>query len=190
MTAARLARATRLRLAARLGRCTVRSAILMGSSAQARRRRLLSRGVTALEFAIVSPLVILVIFFALEMGISMWADATLEVAASRVTRLGQIGIPADQACKDAVREILEDTMGGWVPDKNALYADVRVYGPGELNEVDMNDDSYVPICDAGGRGDMVIYRLGFERPSFTGIMSWLDISVLRFARTVIIQNEP
>ncbi|MBV6272977.1 pilus assembly protein [Alcaligenaceae bacterium CGII-47] len=162
----------------------------MRSALLARRRRLRIRGVTALEFAIVSPLVFLVIFFALEMGISMWADATLEVAAARVTRLGQIGIPADQTCKDAVIKILEDTMGGWVPEKTALYADVRVYEPGELNEVDLNDADYVPICDAGGRGDMVIYRLGFERPSFTGIMSWLDIPVLRFARTVIIQNEP
>ncbi len=160
------------------------------STASARSRRLFSRGVTALEFALVSPLVFLVIFFALEMGISMWADATLEVAASRVTRLGQIGIPADQSCKDAVRKVLEDTMGGWVSDRNALHADVRLYEPGELNEVDVNDDSYVPICDAGERGDMVIYRLWFERPSFTGIMSWLGIPILRFERTVIIQNEP
>lgn len=163
---------------------------LARASARTRNPRLLSRGVAALEFAIVSPLVILVIFFSLEMGISMWADATLEVAASRVARLGQLGIPADKACTEAVRQVLEDTMSGWVSDKNALRVDARIYKPGELNVVDMNDPNYKPICDAGGRGDMVIYRLGFERPSFSGIMSWLNISVLRFERTVIIQNEP
>lgn len=157
----------------------------------ARSRRLLVRGVTALEFALVAPLAILVLFFSIEMGIMTWADATLEVTASRVSRIGQLGVPEGTTCNEAVRTAFEEGVGYWVPDKDKLHVDVRVYTPGAGNlPPSIDDPAYVPMCDAGKRGDMVIYRLGFDRPSFSGIMSWLGIQVLRFERTVIIQNEP
>ena len=143
------------RLLARCRRCT---------AAQAGRQRRLARGVAALEFAIVSPLVILVIFFSLEIGIAMWADATLEVAASRVSRLGQLGVQGD--CTEAVRKVFEDTMGRWITSKDDLEIDVRVYKPGEDNSTGI--DMGAPVCNAGDRGDMVIYHMYFDRPSFTG----------------------
>jgi hypothetical protein len=72
-----------------------------------------------------------------------------------------------------------------------LHVDATIYRPGASNELpDFDDDGYVPVCNTGGRGDMIIYRLGFDRPGFTGIMSWLGIPVLRFERTIVIQNEP
>ncbi|MDN5844253.1 MAG: pilus assembly protein [Alcaligenaceae bacterium] len=154
-------------------------------AARAGRVRWLSRGVAALEFAIVSPLVILVIFFSLEIGIALWADATLEVAASRVSRLGQLGVEGD--CTTEVRKVLEDTMGPWVTSMDELKIDVRLYHPGEPAE---DVDWSAPVCNAGDRGDMVIYHIAFDRPSFTGILSWLDIPLLEFRRTVLIQNEP
>jgi hypothetical protein len=160
-------------------------------AAVARSKRLLVRGVTALEFALVAPLVILVLFFSLEMGIITWADASLEVTAARVSRIGQLGVPEGTTCNEAVRETFEKSVGNWVYDKSALRVDVRVYTPGANNESpDVDDPDYEPVCDAGSRGDMVIYRLGFDRPGFSGIMSWLGIQMLRFERSIIIQNEP
>jgi hypothetical protein len=162
-----------------------------GSAADRHYRRLLLRGVTALEFALVAPLVIVVIFFSLEMGIIMWADSALEAAAARVSRIGQLGVPADMTCEDAVRGTFESRMSSWVYNKNDLHVDATIYRPGASNELpDFDDDGYVPVCNTGGRGDMIIYRLGFDRPGFTGIMSWLGIPVLRFERTIVIQNEP
>lgn len=156
----------------------------------ARQRRLLSRGVTALEFALVSPIAILVIFFALEIGIMTWADATLEVTSARISRMGQLGKFTGEDCTEAVRKTLDEGIGYWVQDKTALSVDVRLYEPGDPPAPAPGDDGYQPECNAGDRGDMVIYRLSFDRPSFTGIISWLNISMLRFERTIIIQNEP
>lgn len=156
-----------------------------------RAARLLVRGVTALEFALVAPLAILVLFFSLEMGIVMWADASLEGAASKIARIGQLGVPAGLTCDQAVRKVFEDRMGSWVYDAAQLRIDVKLYSPGGNNGLpDVDDPSYVPVCDAGTRGDIVIYRLGFDRPGFSGILNWLGIRLLRFERTVIIQNEP
>ncbi|MBP6020098.1 MAG: pilus assembly protein [Burkholderiaceae bacterium] len=156
--------------------------------ARARGQRLWTRGVTALEFALVAPWVILVLFFSIEMGILTWADASLEVTAGRVTRIGQLGVPAGQTCDQAVDSALENGVGSWLSSESSLLVDVQVYKPGVMPDV--SDPDYEPGCDAGDRGDMVIYRIGFDRPGFSGIMSWLDIDLLRFERTIIIQNEP
>jgi hypothetical protein len=161
------------------------------SAAERRHERLLVRGVTALEFALVAPLVIVVLFFSLEMGIIMWADSALEAAAARVSRIGQLGVPAGVTCEQAVRGAFEARMSSWVYDESDLHVDATIYQPGASNELpDLDDDGYVPVCNTGGRGDMIIYRLGFDRPGFSGIMTWLGIPVLRFERTVVIQNEP
>ena len=153
--------------------------------------RMGSRGVSALEFALVAPVAILVLFLSLEMGIIMWADSSLEATASRIARIGQLGVPAGQTCEEAVRRIFEDRMGSWVDDWARLRIDVKLYSPGGNNDLpNVDDPDYVPVCDAGGRGDIVIYRLGFDRPGFSGIMAWIGVQLLRFERTVIIQNEP
>lgn len=155
------------------------------------RRRLLARGVSALEFALVAPLVILVVFFSLEVGIMMWADASLETTAMQVSRIGQLGVPEGKTCEQEVRGMLEQKMGRWVYDPSSLRVDVRIYTPGEdISLPDPDDEDYQPVCDTGSRGDMVIYRLSFDRPGFTGVMAMLGTSVFRIERTVIIQNEP
>ncbi len=157
----------------------------------ARSRRLLERGVTALEFAIVSPLVILLLFFSLEMGLAMWVDSTLEVAAMRISRIAQLGVPEGESCTQAVRNVLERHVGFWVKDKATLRADVSLYSPGVPAVLpDIDDEEYAPVCDAGGRGDMVIFRLGFDRPAFTGVMGFFGVNIMRYERTAIIQNEP
>ncbi|MFA5521477.1 MAG: TadE family protein [Castellaniella sp.] len=162
-----------------------------GNATAARARRLLERGVTALEFAIVAPLVILLLFFSLEMGLAMWADATLEVAAMRISRIAQLGVPEGTSCTQAVRNVLERHVGFWVRDRGTLRADMTIYTPGiDPSLPDFDDDEYEPVCDAGGRGDMIIFRLGFDRPAFTGIMGMFGVDIMRYERTAIIQNEP
>ncbi|HEY9279806.1 MAG TPA: hypothetical protein VIP51_07010, partial [Eoetvoesiella sp.] len=99
------------------------------------------------------------------------------------------------ACKAlssmAVRGTFEDSVRMWVYDSGQLRVDARVYSPGGDNSApDVDDPDYVPVCNTGDRGDMIIYRLGFDRPGFSGVMGWLGIQLLRFERTVIIQNEP
>jgi len=147
------------------------------------------RGATALEYALVAPLLFGVIFVAIETTVMLFADASLETAATRVTRIGKLGVPEGMDCETAVRRELERTLSRWVASPADLRIDVMLYEPG-LPFDDVDDESYVPVCDAGGRGDMVIYRLGFDRPGLTGFISWLGVDMLRFERIVMIQNEP
>ncbi|MEE3651085.1 MULTISPECIES: TadE/TadG family type IV pilus assembly protein [unclassified Brenneria] len=147
------------------------------------------RGVSALEFALVAPLLFAVVFIAVEVAFIMLADAHLDIAANRVARMGRIGIEGD--CRQAVRGVMKNTLSTWVSSEKAIYVDARIYTPGEDNQFsDLNDENYQPVCDAGKRGDMVIYRLGFDRPGLTGFLFWLGYNRMRFERVILIQNEP
>lgn len=152
------------------------------------RLRRSQQGVSALEYALAAPLLFAVIFVAIEVAFIMLADAHLDVAANRVARLGRIGITG--GCEQAVNKVMNDTLSGWISDDSNVYAEAKVYTPGGDNAFgDAYDETYTPVCDNGGRGDMVIYRLGFDRPGMTGFISWLGLSKVRFERVVLIQNE-
>ncbi|MEC5318909.1 TadE/TadG family type IV pilus assembly protein [Brenneria populi subsp. brevivirga] len=154
-----------------------------------RRLRRSQRGVTAMEYALAAPLLFAVIFIAIEVAFIMLADAHLDVAANRVARLGRIGFDTEKTCDTAVREVMTQTLSGWA-SAGEIRVDAQVYTPGQSNDFsDVDDENYKPVCDTGERGDMVIYRLGFDRPGLTGFISWLGLSRVRFERVILIQNE-
>ncbi|PWF24127.1 hypothetical protein DD235_07435 [Corticimicrobacter populi] len=147
------------------------------------------RGLAALEYALVAPLLMAVLIFSIEMIVMMMADASLETAANRVARLGKLGIQGD--CQEAVQRVMRETLSNWVAGDAELRADVKRYTPGADNGFgDIDDENYQPVCDAGERGDMVIYRLGFDRAGLSGVLDWFGIRLFRFERVVLIQNEP
>jgi hypothetical protein len=161
-----------------------------GSVARARRHRLAQRGVTALEFALVAPAAILVLFFAIEMGIMMMADATLGRVANDIARQGQTNRLDNSDCTRSVRSLLSAGMSSWVFNDDDLFVDVRVYEPGRYTKLPVNDPNYQAQCNIGGRNALMIYRLGFSSPGFSGVLSWLNIKIMRFERSIIVQNEP
>lgn len=147
------------------------------------------RGVTALEYALVAPLFFLVLFMSIEVTFMLLADSTLDTAASRITRMGKIGQFQGQDCHEKVMRELTDTLSIWADTTN-VYADAKIYKPGEDNSFEALDQNYTPVCNTGDRGDMVIFRLGFDKPGLTGLIRYLGLSVFRFERIVVIQNEP
>lgn len=155
------------------------------------KRRLLhlwrnQRGGAAMEYAIVAPLFFLVLFMSVEITFALLGDATLERAASQITRTGKVGIRGE--CGNTVYNMLNERVSFWADTKN-LRADVKVYQPGDDNRF-VDDDTYVPECNAGDRGDMVLYRLGFDKPAMTGIFAMFGLNFFRYERIVLIQNEP
>lgn len=148
------------------------------------------RGVTALEYALVAPLFFIALFMSIEVTFMLLADATLDSAANRITRLGKIGEFQGEDCHAKVMAQLDDTVSFWA-DTNNLHADVNVYKPDEDSDFDdVDDPDYQAQCNAGERGDMVVFRLGFDKPGLTGIMHMMGADFIRYERTVVIFNEP
>lgn len=148
------------------------------------------RGVTALEYALVAPLFFIALFMSIEVTFMLLADATLDTAANRITRLGKIGEFQGADCHAKVMTELQNTVSFWA-NTDKLHADVNVYKPGEdSNFGDIDDPDYQAQCDAGQRGDMVVFRIGFDKPGLTGVMQMLGADFIRYERTVVIFNEP
>lgn len=148
------------------------------------------RGATALEFALVAPTALLVIFFALEIGVLMMVDATLTRVAADISRSMHLypANPSGGDCTARVRRQLETGMRHWVYDSTVFRIQARTYAA---------DDGALPTagahtvlqCDTAGPGGIVIYRVGFDRPGFSGVLGWLGLSVWRFERSILVQNE-
>lgn len=151
------------------------------------------RGATALEYALLMPLLFSVIFVSVEITFILFADASLESAANKVTRVGRIGI------KDAsgklirptcpqLQDMLVDKLPGWV-HSNDLNFNVTVYHAGDT------PPSTSSQCDGnsstGAPGDMALYTFGIERPGFTGFITWVTGggNIVRTERSILVQNE-
>lgn len=174
-----------------LTRLQAGAGILPSSSSpqQARRRRHGQRGVTALEFALVAPMVFLVLFFVIEIGIMLMADATLGRVANHIARQGRLNKLSSANCTASVRTLLEDGMRGWGKD---FIVDVKVYSPSDSVSVNASvfNENYTPTCTLGTENSLMVYRIGFQSSGFTGIIRWLSVDDFRFERTIILQNEP
>lgn len=148
------------------------------------------RGVTALEFAIVAPLFFMVLLMSVEVTFALLADVTLDSAASRITRMGKIGVFAQEAdCQSAVKAEFEKTLGIWA-DRENVYVNAKLYKPGETITFDDKNGQYDPACNTGDRGDMVVFRLGFDKPGVTGVLALMGLNLFHYERLVVIQNEP
>lgn len=145
------------------------------------------KGVAALEFALVAPLFFLVLFMSFELGFMMMADAALDRTSNRIARMGRIGLPSAD-CVSVIRNTMKDDLVPWARDDN-FYIDVKVYEP-DIVFSDIDDPNYLPSCEVGGPGALMVYRLGFDSPGFVGVLGALGLSPFHYERTVVIQNEP
>jgi Flp pilus assembly protein TadG len=172
------------------------------------------RGVSAIEFALVLPILIFVTLGTVEIGLDLWVDATVETAAQRASRLGITTVqPAGKTLEQAVEANIKDTLTPWASRIQTLTIDVKSYPsyaavgqPEPYTDVN-NIGRYVqgdPFTDVnkngvwdadqgvggtGGYNDIVSYHISVTMPTFTGIPALVGISTLTFNRTFIVQNE-
>ncbi|GAB2902460.1 hypothetical protein GCM10027202_33750 [Microvirgula curvata] len=171
-------------------------------------------GASALEFALVSPFLLLLIIGTLDIAIAMLTDGFLERSVRAATRLGiTTSVPTGKTREEAIRDIIWAGVGDWVGNPSRLHIETRVYSSfanvgqpepcgddsyqktgtctGSFTDINGNNkwDPDMGLTGAGGRGDIVSYRVWFDRPSFTGILNLLNMGLYHFERRIVIQNE-
>lgn len=159
------------------------------SVAAARRRRHGQRGVSALEFAIVGPLAIFVLFLTIELAVILMADALLARVAANITRTAQLERISGN-CGDEVKRLLEDGMGGWfVKKEDFIFQQVAVYNPSVAGGQESVNLPPGP-CNAAQHGGAVVFKVGFKTAGFTGAMKFFQMGTMKFERSILIQNGP
>lgn len=173
-------------------------------------RRLLRdrRGVVAIEFAIVLPVLILLTMGTLEMGLMMMVDASLEIGIRAASRAGIITASATETQrKEKIRNTIATIMDPWITSEDTIELKTSVYDNiadiGKPTWIDGNGngvcDEGEGTCDAqggvqqipgaGAAGSLVLYEVTVQRPGFTGILKLMGISTLTFARQTVVLNE-
>ncbi|MFT0533920.1 TadE/TadG family type IV pilus assembly protein [Castellaniella hirudinis] len=134
-----------------------------------------------MEFAIVAPVLFLVLFASLEVGFMMMADAALERTASQVTRHARIDLRG--SCTNSLKSAIQDGLAGWAKPNSVQVSAQVLYASDPVNFPQTPNS-------CGGPKDMVQYRISFTQPMFIGMLGFMGIDPFTYQRTVIVQNEP
>ncbi|AMH43864.1 hypothetical protein PAMC26510_07795 [Caballeronia sordidicola] len=143
-----------------------------------------SRGVSAIEFALVGPVVFILILGTLEIALDMFVDASVQLAAQAASRVGLTTVdPASGTRADQAKQIVMATLGRW--QKIGATVTIATLDYGSYGNVGTSNYT----SDLGDFGNVVSYNITVKMPGFSGIPQLLGVSTLTFQRNYIVQNE-
>ncbi|MCI5049418.1 MAG: pilus assembly protein [Rickettsiales bacterium] len=135
---------------------------------------------STLEFAIIAPMVLLVLLTGIELGMISFAGVVVESATTSVTNQARLGRQADDSMDDdAVDLVIIDTPSAEPPTKKVRLSieeqirnAVHDYSAGLLDK-DLLVIDTTPIMGTGQSGDYVQYNVYYPLPLLTPIGSVL-----------------
>lgn len=143
-------------------------------------------GVSAIEFALLSPVVFFLVFGTVELALDMIVDASVQIAAESASRTGlTTTAPATGTRASQAQSIVMNTLGGWQKIGGTVTINTLNYGT--YNNV--GSSSYQ--ANMGGFGDVVSYQITVTLPTgFTGLPKFFGVPLpLTFQRNYLVQNE-
>jgi Flp pilus assembly pilin Flp len=178
-------------------------------------RRLLAdrTGAAAVQFALISPALLLLIVGSFEVAILLFVSGTMESAVLAASRYGVTGFTEDGVSREErIRQIIEERTLGFVDMKRAVidtlvyasfdqigqpepFTDTNkngIHDPGEaFNDVNGNGqwDNDMGKAGLGGPGDVVLYDIEFETGAVTRLFEPIFGRVVHHA-SVAVRNEP
>jgi Flp pilus assembly protein TadG len=160
-----------------------------------------TRGVAALEYAILMPFLLIAILGAIDVAMETMMDASLDRGAAAAARIGlTVTAPTQNGVPITEDQQIFNTV--WA------YVGIWLQGPGQLTITTFTYPSYQALNQAepcltpgytgpctgtqgtGGFGSIVRYQVTIHRPTFTGLLGVLNITSYTLQRTLIVQNEP
>ncbi|HEY2022321.1 TadE/TadG family type IV pilus assembly protein [Paraburkholderia sp.] len=160
-----------------------------GSSIRRLARLALSdeRGVSAIEFALLSPVVFFLVLGTVELALDMIVDASVQIAAQSASRMGlTTTVPTSGTRADEAKAIVLNILGGWQNIGGTVTINAVDYGTTYNNIGTPNYSSGM-----GDYGDVVSYQITVTLPKgFTGLPAYFGVPMpLTFQRNYLVQNE-
>lgn len=171
-------------------------------------------GVTSIEFAMISPVILLMITGTVEFSLMMFTSAALESATNTTARLGKTGYT--QAGMTREEQIIENiqtkTAGLLDPAQITItttvypmfdnigdpepYTDTNgnhVYNLGEPYSDVNGNGQWDPDMGAEGAGDandVVVYVVSYPWPVFTPVINTIIGNTITLTARTVVKNEP
>jgi hypothetical protein len=170
-------------------------------------------GSTAVEFAVILPLLLLFIIGSIEMAINLFIGSSIESAVMEASRYGITGSEAGVSRADKVLEIVGDRTYGLIDmdqvDMETLvydsFADIGKPEPFTDQDGNASYNSGEPFVDVNGNGqwdpdmgeaglggpsDVVVYRLTYDWGIVTPLMREVMGEAVTHVSSVAVRNEP
>lgn len=145
-------------------------------------------GTTMVEYAIIAPLLLLLVFATFDLSLLLWARMTLQYAVregARYAVVDQENIGASPPCGDVIRVIQENSMGLTGMLHPAYELRINDQAPAKVNAT----GSSCPAAMFGNRGDLVELRLYANWPLLTPYLPELARTGFRFSVSATMRNE-
>lgn len=150
------------------------------------------KGVTAIEFALIAPLLITFIVGITEMSLVLLANHLLENAVYNASRTAKTGfIAAGKTQLETVMEVLHTRIGGLAPllDPNKLTITSTAYG--SLSDIGQPEEGVEESL--GTPGEVVVYTISYPWQIFTPVIGNLmgdDQGIVNLSSRIVVRNEP
>ncbi len=169
---------------------------MMLKSIRYKRRRIglhsCEHGTTLVEFAIIAPLLFLLIMATLEIGYMMIAKNALEIGATAASRYGSMGGTAagsDRAT--SIQELIKSKSLGFI-DPSKIVIDIRAYN--QFSDINGTDPSKFGTptsgtSGAGLAGQAVLYMVSYDYIPFTPVVAAIFGTKVTLKAISIARNE-
>jgi Flp pilus assembly protein TadG len=153
----------------------------MNATRQTRRLRRRQRGASAVEFALIAPVLFLLLLLALDLGISLWVNLTMQYAVREGARYAVTG-RADQTPGERLNSVV-----AVISSQSLGYYD-SICTPLSVNGTVSSAANAASVL--GGAGDIIVVRVDCSWKLATPIVAAVfPNGVYKFAVAATMQNE-
>jgi Flp pilus assembly protein TadG len=172
-------------------------------------------GVTAIEFALIAPVLIMIMMGIIEFSLIMFTSSVMEGATNETARLGKTGYVATGLTRqqEITNTITSKTSGLLNPTRititTTVYSNFNNIGKPEpclspttppcpgtpgINFVDVNGngvwDTDMGQAGLGNAGDIVVYSVSYPWPIFTPVIQAIFGTTYTITARSVVRNEP
>lgn len=150
------------------------------------------RGVTAIEFALIAPLLIMLLVGITEMSLVLLANHLLENATYNASRTGKTGyVAAGQTQLETVTGVLLARLSGLAPLIDPTKITITTTSYGSLSDIGQPDEG--TESSLGTASEVVVYTITYPWTMFTPLIGNLigDANrVINLTSRIVVRNEP
>jgi len=149
------------------------------------------KGVAAIEFAMIAPVLFLFLIGITEISLVMLAEHLIENATYNASRTSKTGyIEENKTQLETVTAVLHERLGGLAPllDTSKLTITTTKYG--KLSDIGQPEQGSESL---GTAGEIVVYTVSYPWKFFTPLIGDLmgdENGIMNISSRIVVKNEP
>ncbi len=144
-----------------------------------------NEGVTAIEFALLSPVLLLLTMGIIEFAIIMFVSVVLESATDVTARLGSTGyVPTGTSQAQEIINNVNSMTAGLLNPSNLT---ITTTSYANFNNIGQSGQSTTGL---GSPGDVVVYTVSYPWTIMTPIVSSVIGNSIMLSASTVVRNEP